>query len=104
MSKYSIKRIIFFISLYTWYIPNSFSSGTSGLVYSQNIPVGQQLPAKACAAKISSFTMEFKRKATETAVVPLKKPRNEITTYGGGQNGALTETVKFNLIHRSIGS
>ena len=37
--------------------------------------------------------MEFKRKATDTAVVPVKKPRNEITAYGSGQNGALIESV-----------
>lgn len=36
--------------------------------------------------------MDFKRKAVETAVVPVKKPRTDITAYGAGQSGALIES------------
>lgn len=39
--------------------------------------------------------MDFKRKAVETAVVPVKKPRTDITSYGAGQSGALIESVKM---------
>lgn len=39
--------------------------------------------------------MDFKRKAVETAVVPVKKPRTDITAYGAGQSGALIESVNM---------
>lgn len=39
--------------------------------------------------------MDFKRKAVETAVVPVKKPRTDIAAYGAGQSGALIESVNM---------
>lgn len=46
--------------------------------------------------------MDFKRKAGETAVVPVKKPRTDITAYGAGQSTALIESVNMLKINAKL--
>ena len=48
------------------------------------------------------MSMDIKRKAMEGALVPAKRPRNELVAIGDKEN-ALVQSVRFNTMLNKVG-